>query len=349
MTDRLPEQFGALGEQFDLGEYETAAYLAVLEYGRLTASEIADETEIPQPRVYDTVRSLDDSGLVELHDTRPMAVVAVDPSEAFDGVRTTVDDLVTGLEQRYTAPARTSEAVSLVSSRQTIVRYFDEVISSAEYELLVSLTPDLLARFEDDLADRADADVTIELLLSPAAEVPDATAYDYGRVATVTRTRRGVTTPLVAVADGGYSVYTGRRALRSETDQYAVVFNRSELGFLVSGFLNTVVWPSSTTVYERPRGGSYPRRYATIRRCVRELSGVSGPFYATVDGRDIESGEFCTVAGEIVDTAVGTSGETAAITLETDDETVDIGGQAAALEDIEAYELLVGRDGPPDL
>jgi len=349
MTDPVPEQLAALGEQFDFSEYETAAYLAVLEYGRLTASQIADETDIPQPRVYDTVRSLADHGFVELHDTRPMEVVAVDPSDAFDGVRTTLDELVTGLEQRYTAPGRTSEAVSLVSSRQTIVRYFGDVISSAEYELLVSLTPDLLARFEDELADRVSAGVTTELLLSPAAELPDPAAYDYSRVATVTRTRRGVTTPLVAVADGSYSVYTGRRALRSAEDQYAVIFNRSELGFLVSGFLNTVVWPSSTTVEERARDGPYPRRYATIRRCVRELPAVPGPFYATVDGRDVESGEFCTVAGEIVDTAMGTSGETAAITLDTGDSTVDVGGHAAALEDIEAYELRVDRDSPPDL
>jgi sugar-specific transcriptional regulator TrmB len=349
MTDQLPEQLEALGEQFDFGEYETAAYLTVLEYGRLTAGEIADRTEVPQPRVYDTVRSLADHGFVELHDSRPMEVVAVDPSEAFDGVRTTLDELVTGLEQRYTTPARASEAVSLVSSRQTTVRYFGDVISSAEYELLVSLTPDLLARFEDELADRVSAGVTIELLLSPAAEVPDPGTYDYSQVATVTRTRRGVTTPLVAVADGSYSVYTGRRALRSAEDQYAVIFNRSELGFLVSGFLNTVVWPSSTTVDERERGGSYPRRYATIRRCVRELPGESGPFYATVDGRDVESGEFCTVAGQIVDTAMGTSGETAAVTLETDDGMVDVGGQAAALEDIEAYELRVDRESPPDL
>ena len=349
MTNRLPEQLEALCEQFDFGEYETAAYLAVLEYGRLTAGEIADETEIPQPRVYDTVRSLADHGFVELHDTRPMEVVAVDPSDAFDSVRTAVDKFVTGLEQRYTAPDRTNEAVSLVSSRQTILRCFEDVISSAEYELLVSLTPDLLARFEDALAGQTSAGVTVELLLSPAADAPAPAAYDYTSIATVTRARRGVTTPLVAVADGSYSVYTGRRALRSENDRYAVIFNRSELGFLVSGFLNTVVWPSSTTVDERARGDSYPRRYATIRRCVRELSGDAGPFYATVDGRDVESGGFRTVAGEIVDTAIGTSGETAAITLETGTETVDIGGQAAALEDIEAHELLVGRERPPDL
>jgi hypothetical protein len=82
---------------------------------------------------------------------------------------------------------------------------------------------------------------------------------------------------------------------------------------------------------------------------VRELGAVSGPLYATVDGRDIETGDALTVAGEIVDTALGTSGETAALTLDTGDRRVDIGGQAAALEDIEAHELAVGRDSPPDL
>jgi sugar-specific transcriptional regulator TrmB len=349
MTGDLPDRFRVLADQFDFGEYEVAAYLAVLEHGRLTAGEIADETEIPQPRVYDTVRSLADHGFVELRDSRPMEVLAVDPSESFDGVQTALNELVTGLEQTYTAPSRESEAVSLVGSRRTIVRYFRDVISSAEYELLVSLTPDLLARFEDDLADRVDAGVTIELLLSPSTNVPDPSEYDYLRVATRTRTRRGVTTPLVAVADGTYSVYTGRRALRSGGDQYAVIFNRSELGFLVSGFLNTVVWPSSATVAERGSDDSYPRRYATVRRCVRELGSGPGPFYATVDGRDVESGKRRTVTGEIVDRVLGTGGETAAITLDTGDGRVDVGGQAAAFEDIEAYELVVAREDTPDL
>ena len=349
MTEDLPEQFELLDDRFDFGEYEIAAYLAVLQYGRLTASELADETPIPQPRVYDTVRSLADRGFVELRDSRPMEVLAVDPSESFDGVQTTLEELVTGLEQQFTAPSRASEAVSLVSSRRTIVRYFRDVISSAEYELLVSLTPPLLDRFEDDLADRSSAGVTTELLLSPAADAPDPDVYDYPRVATTTRTRRGVTTPLVAVADGSYSVYTGRRALSSTGDQYAVIFDRSELGFLISGFLNTVVWPSSTTVAEQTSDDPFPRRYATVRRCVRELGAVRGPLYATVDGRDIETGDALTVAGEVVDTALGTSGETAALTLDTGDRRVDIGGQAAALEDIEAHELAVGRDSPPDL
>ena len=349
MTDSdLPDHLAAFGERFDFGDYEVEAYLAVLRHGKLTASEIAEETDIPQPRVYDTVRSLADNGFVELRDSRPLEVLAIDPEETFDDVRATLDSLVDDLERAYSAPSREAEAVSLVTSRQTILRYLEDVITGAEYELVLSLTPDLLGRFEDQLRAQQEAGVTIELLLSPTADVPDADEFEYTSVATVTRVRRGVTTPVVAVADGAYSVYTTRTALASD-DHYGVIFNRSELGFLVLGFLNTVIWPSSTTLVEQETARPYPRRYATIRRCVRDIEHGDGQFYASVRGRDVETGEFRTVEGEVVDMGVTTARETAAITLVVDGERVDVGGQAAALEDIEAYELVVDRDAPPGL
>jgi hypothetical protein len=37
------------------------------------------------------------------------------------------------------------------------------------------------------------------------------------------------------------------------------------------------------------------------------------------------------------------------MTLESDGELVDVGGQVAALEDVEAHEIMVGLDEPPEL
>ncbi len=349
-SDALERELAAVGERFNFGEYETEAYLIILEHGDLTAAEIAEKTDIPQPRVYDTVRSLADSGLVELHESRPMRVVAIDPEEAFRNVRSTLDELVSGLSERYVTPARDDEVVSLVKSRQTILRYIEEVISEAEYELVLALTPTLLGRYEDLLAQRREAGVTIELLVAPAADIPDPEEYDYSRVATTARSRRGVTTPVVAVADGEYSVYKPQDgAKKGGEDRYGVIFNRSELGFLVSGFLNTVVWSSGTTLTDSRDDRPFPRRYATMRRCVDDLDHRDERFFAAVRGRDVESGERRTVSGEIVDVSVGSNRETAAITVDTGDELVDVGGQLAALEDLEAYELAVGLEAPPEL
>jgi sugar-specific transcriptional regulator TrmB len=348
-NDELSGTLALLGERFDFGEYEIEAYLAVLRHGKLTASEIAERTDIPQPRVYDTVRSLADNGFVELRDSRPLEVLAIDPEDAFGEMQTTLEDLVEGLEHQYQAPSRESEAVSLVSSRQTILRYVADIIDRAEFELVLSLTPELLGRFEEELAAKQDSGVTVELLLSPSVDVPGPEAFDYARVASVARTRRGVTTPVVAVADGSYSVYTTRTALQSGRDDYGVIFNRSELGALVLGFLNTVVWPSATTLVESADERPFPRRYATIRRCVRDLRHSEGTFYATVEGRDVDSGEFRTVQGEVVDVTGSAAQETAAITLDVDGDRLAVGGRAAALEDIEASEIAVDRDAPPSL
>ena len=348
MGDDLRGALERVGEVFDFGEYEVEAYLTILEHGEMTAPEIAEETSIPQPRVYDTVRDLGDNGFVEIHESRPMKVLAVDPKEAFGEVQMSLDDLVDDLEAVFTMPTRDTEAVSLVKSRATILRYLGEVIEAADYELMLSLTPDLLGRFEDELRASREAGVDIELLVSPAADVPSPEEFDYGSIATITRARRGVTTPVVAVADGIFSVYATQAALSNDRERYGVIFNRSELGFLVSGFLNTVVWTSASTIAEVADARPWPRRYATIRRCVSDLADADGTFYASIRGRDVETGDRRTVDGEVVDISVGTNRETAAMTVETEDgDRVDIGGQVASLEDVEAQEIEIGRNEPP--
>lgn len=348
-SDDLRETLERVGEAFNLGEYEIAAYLAVLQHGALTASEIADRTEIPQPRVYDTVRSLGDRGLVDLRESRPMKVVAIDPEEAFAELEASFTAMVADLERTYTAPARDTEAVSLVKSRSTILRYFEEVIDDAEFELSVSVTPSLLERFADRFADAVDRGVSVELVVTPASDAPDPSTFDYERVATTARARRGITTPIIAVADGTYSVYATQGAIRDDPDRYGVIFDRSALGFLVSGFFGTVIWTTSEDLLEE--GGTtprLPRSYASIRRCVKDVRALGGTLYATVEGRDVLTGEPRVVQGEIVSTALEVTEEIASISIRENGEPIDIGGRVAAYEDVEAHEITLARHAPPE-
>ncbi len=345
--DELRSTVERVGDRFNLGEYEIDAYLSVLEHGQLTASEIADRTDIPQPRVYDTVRSLSDRGLVELRESRPMKIVAIDPGEAFDDVQSSLETMIAELESRYTAPARDTEAVSLVKSRSTILRYLEEVIDDAEYELALSLTPDLLTRFEANLSRAVQKGVSVDLIVTPAADAPDPAEFSYLEVATTVRARRGITTPVVAVADGEYSIYATQDALRDDQDRYGVIFNRSALGFLVSGFFGTVLWTTADELAENGKERPYPRRYASIRRCVKDVIDEGGEFYATIEGRDVETGAARVVRGQVVDVSFELTEEVAGLTLRTDDEEVTVGGRVAALEDVEARVIRIGRSEPP--
>ncbi len=348
MADELRLTMERVGERFNLGEYEIDAYLAVLEHGQLTASEIADKTDIPQPRVYDTVRSLSDRGLVELRESRPMKIVAVDPEDAFGNIQSSLTELVSELEARYTAPARDTEAVTLVKSRSTIIRYIAEIIESADYELILSLTPDLLRRFREELAAAIDSGVSIDLLVTPASRAPDPEEFDYMDVATIARARRGITTPVLAVADGQYSIYATQDALRDDRDRYGVIFNRSALGFLVSGFFGTVLWTTAETLATNGKKRPFPRRYASIRRAVKDIREFGGDFFASVSGRDIETGDPIVVEGQVVDVTFADTEEVASMAVETETGIVEIGGRVAALENVEGQEILLGRDGVPD-
>lgn len=340
-TDDLRRQVEQVGGLFDFGEYELAAYLAVLEHGQLTPSEITERTDIPQTRVYDTVRDLESRGVVVIKETRPMRVVAVDPEEAFGSAREAFGDVLDELETRYSTPALSVEAVSLVKSRNSILRYLEAVVESAEYELSLSLTPDLLARFEADLRER-NAEVNVNLLVAPAADAPDSGEYDYTAVATMTRARRGVTTPVIAVADGEFSVYATRQALTGE-GRYGVIFNQSTLGFLVNTFFNNMLWTTADEVATAPDGRAFPRRYASIRQCIREILANDGPFRATVEGRDVTTGTPRQFTGPVADTTFEMGGGIASLTVDTDDGPVTVGGRVAALEDVEAHEVVLER------
>ncbi len=150
------------------------------------------------------------------------------------------------------------------------------------------------------------------------------------------------------MADGAYSIYATQSALRQQRDRYAVIFNRSALGNLVSGFFDTVLWRTSDRLVESTDDErSFPRTYASVRRCVEAVIERGGEWYATVDGRDVETGEQRRVSGRVSDLSVELDPKIASFRIETDDGTIAIGGRVATVEDVEAGRIRIGRSEPP--
>lgn len=337
-----------LTDALDLTEYEIEAYVAVLEYGDLTATQIAERTTVPQPRVYDTVRALHDLGLVDMQESRPMRVLAIDPREAFERIQSDLETTVEQLSTMYTEPNRGVQASTLVQSQSTIIRYLHNVIRSAEYELIGSLPVSIFESVSEQLADLYSRGVRIDLVLTPASEVPSASEYDYTNVAHSVRRRRGVGTPTIVSADGSFSLYTSHEAItgsgnNDEEDLYGVIFNRSRLGFLATGFLDTIIWATSETVYESERTLSFPRKYATIRRAVNDVRRLSGEFEARITGRDVVTGEHREVRGPVTSVDAGDNRVTSTLHVETENGPVTVGGQMASNEDVEAMEIEISR------
>lgn len=70
-----------------LNRYESKAYLALLDSSPLSASELSEKTDIPRPRTYDTLKSLEDKGVCSMQPGRPIKYKAKNVREALENLK----------------------------------------------------------------------------------------------------------------------------------------------------------------------------------------------------------------------------------------------------------------------
>jgi len=79
-----------------LTEYETRAYLILLERGVMTASEVSEYGGVPYSKVYETLNSLERKGWIEVERGRPSRYFPKAPSESLEAARLRLEDMVNG-------------------------------------------------------------------------------------------------------------------------------------------------------------------------------------------------------------------------------------------------------------
>lgn len=82
MSTSLVDDFALYLNQMGLSEYESRAYLAVLQSGLSTATEISDAADVPQSRVYDVLEDLEEKGFVTVQPGRPKKFGPIEPELA---------------------------------------------------------------------------------------------------------------------------------------------------------------------------------------------------------------------------------------------------------------------------
>jgi sugar-specific transcriptional regulator TrmB len=345
MDRRTPEDLlNQVSERIDLTDYEVEAYLTVLDHGDVTATELATVTDIPQSRIYDVLRSLNERGLIDIHETRPMKAIALDPKNIFNETLESLSTLSAELRHQYTVPDRSEEAAYLIKSKPSLERRIRKIMEGAEFELIASLPPSVLETFHEGLGNAQDRTVTTELVLSPTVDAPSKEKYRYELIADTVRAREGKRTPIIVIADGANAIFTSRSALTDDgNERYGVVFNSSDLGALAYSFFETMIWPTSGTVlHESSCNINEPRVFASVRRCIEQINQYGEEINLHVEGMYVETNEPAEVEGIVCNTEL--SDDLSIATIEIEDShgrIISIGGRAAALEDIEASQLTI--------
>ncbi len=148
MSTPVSEDAKKVLHEVGLTEYETRAYLILLEQGVMTASDVSENGRIPYSKVYETLNSLERKGWVEAERGRPTRYFPKAPSESLEAARLRLEDMVNGwkqvvmgeLQPRYEKRELMEKPdIWILRGEFSIMAKLKEMLEVAKSELLIAV------------------------------------------------------------------------------------------------------------------------------------------------------------------------------------------------------------------
>ena len=156
MVSANEEEVIDLLQGLGLKEYEAKCFAALTRLSSGTAKQISDTTEVPRTRVYDAVRVLESSGLVEIQHGNPQRFRAVGVNEAvviladrYSSRINELDEALHGLESHQESSEQEPHEVWSLTTATSIAVRTQEMIRSGREEVFLIIGPDVV--LTDDL------------------------------------------------------------------------------------------------------------------------------------------------------------------------------------------------------
>ncbi|MFU8866367.1 TrmB family transcriptional regulator [Natronococcus sp.] len=352
-----PDELVATLEEAGLSPYQSDAFVTLLERGSASATDVAQASSVPDPRIYDVLRGLEDRGYVETYEQGSLQARACDPAGVLEDLRsraTRLESAADEIETRWTRPDIEDHAVSIVKRFDTVLTRANELVRSADHQVQIGLTPAQFDALEGALeaALAGGADVKVCLFPETADEPSLPSTERLARTCTEARYRR-IPAPFVALVDRTWTCFAPNR---HSANEYGVIVNDRTHAYVFYWYFNTCLWDVYDPVYS-DRNEHAPITYVDIRECLRRVEPLledDRRVEAVVEGFETDTGNETTVSGTVTDvsytgTAGGEGGSVpitqfagkAAFTLESGSETYSVGGWGAIVEDVEAVRIRI--------
>jgi len=351
----MDEGFRERVKRFGLTEKEVETYAAILESGSATATEIAEQTDVSKRHVYNIARKLEDREFVVINDIfNPTTIEPAPPDEVYNRINEEASKIYRDLESQYQQAGNQEEELKVLKSRKTVIEKIEELISSAESRIAISIPADIVRTLRDSLEDAVERDVTVLLVLfeDPIGNrgAPD---IQLEGLAHIIRYRE-IEMPVLAAIDRKFAFVSPRGAITQPNSQVNAIFlGQSYLESVVFSALINSDWINADEIYTaRPNG--LPHTYTNFRHSVidaalHEKNGTDLRAEVEVRARG-DAGDIIELSGEVVELnqrlVAPTSGADpgqCCMRLRADGETVTVGGKDAHMEDFRAYSTTLER------
>lgn len=349
-TEELQETL----EAADLSFYQANAYVTLLELGTASATAVAEASDVPDARIYDVLRDLDDLGYVELYEQETFQARATDPETIVEGLTSranALEDAADEITDRYERPTLDTETVSIVKRFETVIEAARTFITESEIQVQATLTPEQFDALSDDLADARNRGVTVNVTLLAHDSDDDLQDIEYEGVANAIRVLRRPS-PFVVTSDLRRTAFASNPAA---IEDYGLILNNRSFTYVFFWHFLLFMWLPSPVLYTEDASRT-PKHYADIREFLLEYKDIVDDGEAVtveVEGRDTESNRDVTVSGTVVETehnsgaANSPSSDVLALTgtatfvVEDEDRRYTVGGWGATYEDVEARRITV--------
>ncbi|MDH5462178.1 MAG: BlaI/MecI/CopY family transcriptional regulator [Candidatus Bathyarchaeota archaeon] len=133
--------------QIGLTSYETRAYLALIESGVMTASQVSERSDVPYSKIYETLNSLQRKGWIETKKGRPTRYYPKAPSEAFQATRLRLEEnmrlwnqaVIEELQPLYERREfREKPDIWILRGESSVLAKLQEMLDGARKELMVA-------------------------------------------------------------------------------------------------------------------------------------------------------------------------------------------------------------------
>lgn len=342
-------------EDAGLSPYQADAYVALLELGAAPATDVAEQSGVPDPRIYDVLRNLEEAGYVETYEQDALHARAHDPQEVLDDLETRADRFSAAaeeIERRWDQPPIEDSVVSIVQRFETVLNNAVEAIAAAENQVQVSASVDRFERLRPALRDAAENGAAVHLSIytesGDEAALPD--VDEVAEVCTEAR-HRHVPSPFVAIVDRTTTCFAPHAG---STNEYGVLVDDRTHTYVFHWFFLTTLWDAGDRYYSAADGDP-PIEYVDVRYCIRDVAPLledGATVRIRIEGIDTDSGSERVVEGTVADViatgpeprgtaSIADYGGQVGLIVDTEDGPVEVGGWGAMVEEVEAHALTV--------
>jgi len=244
-------------EQAGLAPYQADAYVALLEYGATSATELASASGVPKPRIYDVLEELEERGYVETYEAGSLHARAHSPAGVMEDLRSRAElfESAAGeVEERWQQPDLESSRASIVKRFRTVYERASAFVDGAEHQVHVSLTAEEFQRLRPRLAAAHERGVSVRVSVhtNPGEATPD---LDFRGACSEAR-HREFPAPFVTLVDRRKTCFAHHP---DAFEEYGVLVDDRTHAHVFHWYFRTALWDLWDTLYVATGDGPVPR------------------------------------------------------------------------------------------